>query len=80
MKRKDMKLHDKTKCLECQVEYWKSLSEKKEVTINKMKEELESVRRELFTERNLSRDFSVQNLSNDFNVFSERHVRNNTEI
>ena len=80
MKRKEMKLHDKTKCLEYQVEYWKSLSEKKENTINKMKEELESVRKELFTERNVSRDFSVTNLSNDFNIFSERHVRNNTEI
>ena len=80
MIRKEFKLHDKIKCLECQVEYWKNLSKKKDDTINNMKEELESIRKELLSERNLSRDYSVKDLKCDFNLNSERHFRNNTEI
>ena len=80
MIRKDIKLHDVNKCLEYQVEYWKNISKKKDITINQMKEELENVKNELVTERSLNRDMSVKNfLSSGFNLINDKYENNNTE-
>ena len=80
MIRKDIKLHDVNKCLEYQVEYWKNISKKKDITINQMKEELKNVKNELLSERSLSRDMSVKNfLSSGFNLINEKYENNNTE-
>ena len=79
MFRKEFKTHDINKCLEYQVEYWKNLSNKKDITIKLMKEELENVKEGLNSERHLIRDISVKNMSSGFNLFNDRYDDNNDD-